>query len=592
MDSSDENEEFYTYKGVPGTVVLINAFNPSKSEAPRIGYQATTRLIKHYLRQASNHYVGVCFYGTDETDASNLASQNITEIVPLSLLNLDDYNKLINSDIANCKQAKELIMSDALWHCSKMFANCKKQLLSKTILMLTSLDTPPIASDHTATFNRVMELVEFNIEIKVINIANADYEPDDFYRKFLINVWRSKDIVMPKTVWNYKEIEDMMFKQSHRHLVNKELCFEIGEGFEIGVGVYSLLKSIYQPKRENLDRDTNTIVTGVNKTLKMSIEKPSTDPMSMDVDESESKPLPLLKSEIIWSVEYGGEKIYVTDKEKKLMANPFGLPNLKLLGFKPAHIMCKEKWFLKQGYFLYPSENKIEGSTVAFKALHTACKNSSVVAICVLCPRENARPHMVALSPCKRPLNLDIEVGFDVIIVPFKENVRALTIEETDNPQVPLAHKTTMKNIINQLKFDYKPDTFENPKLQCQYKAIEAIALRNEIVEPFIDTTKPDSKRFDNLQEDLFEEIFGPFGAVATKRTGTRDTAANSKKTKVEDIDETVLNHRINSNQLRFYTVVQLKNILQSKTIPDLPDIKFMRKADLIDLVSIHFGKQ
>ncbi|CAG9795628.1 unnamed protein product [Diatraea saccharalis] len=592
MDSDDEKEEYHSWRGVPGTIILINVYDSKKSDSAVLSHVSTCRLLRHHLRQANTHYLGVCFYGTRELDASNFNTQNVLEVFPLNLPNLEDFKKLQNIDLSLCSQDKTLIMSDALWHCSKMFANCKKQLVTRTVLILTKFEVPPIESDQDPTFSRVKEMVKSDIEIKFINIASNDYTPHKFYKELLIDATGNHDVILPKPVYDPKEIETLMYKQSHRHLAIAQLMFEIGEGFEIGIGVYSLLKSNFQPKKDYLDRDTNAIVTSVNKTQKVSIEQTPNMSMETDEDETEHKQLPLLKSELIHYQEYGGEKIIFTDKEKKIMTNPFGPPMMKLLGFKPASMLNKEKWYYKASHFLFPNENRVEGSTKAFKALYKACVDTSVVAICVLCTRVNSRPSIVALSPCSHPLGLDIEIGFDIIKIPFMEHVRQLSIydEDEENIAIPIAHKATMKDVINKLSFDYKPDMFENPVCQSQYRAIEAIALGDEEMEPYIDTTKPDPNKFNDIKEDLFESIFGPFGMIAPKRmAATKESGTTTKRVKTEEIDEEDFQNRLNNKKINTYNVIQLKQILRSKDIPDLKSISVLKKNELVDLVYKHF---
>ncbi|CAD0203092.1 unnamed protein product [Chrysodeixis includens] len=312
----------------------------------------------------------------------------------------------------------------------------------------------------------------------------------------------------------------------------------------------------------------------------------------MDVDEEEpvSKSVPLLKSETLHYQTYGEERVEFTDDELKSLRNPFGPPMLKLLGFKPASFISKEKWFIKPGYFLFPNESVIEGSTVAFKALHQACVALKKVAICVLCTRINARPNIVALSPTTKPLGLNVDVGFDVIIVPFVEHVRNLPMNEDDEEvQITKEDKFVMKDIMKTLCFEYKSDLFENPKIQSQYRAIEAIALEEDDAEPFVDTTKPRPDKFQIIPDGLFQQTFGPFGTVAVKKPSTsRAGGPENKKAKIEDIDENLLKKRLDTGKITDYTVRQLQDILKYKNIPSLPALTGLKKKDLVELVYKH----
>lgn len=594
MDSDDEREEFVSWKGVPGVIVLINVFDPSNNNTAAVAHVATCRMLKQYLRASSSHYVGVSLFGTEDSDSSAFGIKGVTDIFALTTPALDDFKTLRDVNLSKYKQAKDFELSGALWHCSKMFANCKKQLSARTVILLTRLDTPPVKTDQKPTLKRVDDLVESNIDLRVINVSATDYEVDIFYEILLKAANKGKDFILPKPIWDSTEIERIMHQQSHRHLAVARLTFEIGNGFAISVGVYNLLirSSHFLNKKVNLDRESNEIVTSVTKTMKVNTaELDSETPMEIDNEQAEQKEMPLLKSEILHYQQYGGERIEFTDNELKKIRNPFGPPMLKLLGFKPARIMCKEKWFLKTGYFLFPNENIIEGSTVPFKAMHQACIETCTVAICVLCTRVNSKPHIVALSPCSRPLGLDVEIGFDVIQIPFVENVRDISnVVEDDETSVSDEQKIFMKDLLQSLHFDYKFDMFENPKVQSEFRAIEAIALDEDDIEPFVDTTKPQSEKFEGIQEDIFEELFGPFGPVAPKRPAAqRENNGGSKKTKIE-LDETEIENRVKFQTVNKYTVPQLKELLKRKNDSSMPALNGLKKDELCNLVYQYYS--
>lgn len=586
MDSDDDHEESSAaYRGVPATIILINVFD---LETGKVAHAATCKIIRQYLRQSRNQYVGVCLFGTDEGDeTSMLGDKSVIDIFPLTMPTLEDYKKLQNINLCNVKRDKELKMSSALLHCSKLFANCKKQLSLRTVLVLSRLDTPPILSDQMPALMRVDDMAESDVNIKLINIVETDIKADDFYTNFLINANKGRDVTIPKPIWDIQQIEKVMYQESHRHLAVAKLSFEIGDGMSIGVGVYSLLRDgRASQKAINLDRETNDIVTSVTEHLKVTKENRD----EVDEEEPQPKQMPLLKSELIYFQEYGGERVEFTDTEMKYLKNPFGPPMLRLIGFKPASLLSKEKWFLKKGYFLFPNEDIIEGSTVAFKALHQACIETGMVAICILCTRVNSRPIDVALSPSTHPLGLDIDTGFDVINIPFVENVRNLPeMDDGEGVNISLAHKTVMKDTIKAIKFDYKSDMFEDPKIQSLNKNLEAIALHDDDMEPFVDTTKPSSERFNGLDDDLFLEIFGPFGSVAIKRPPPSNEGGNSKKAKTEEIDESLLRSRLSSQKVNQYTIAELKLILKLKDIPQLPALTGLKKAELVELVYNNF---
>lgn len=590
MVSEDEFEESPSYRGVPATIIIINVFEPGSTKTAKKALVAACGVVRHYLRESTSQCVSVCLFGTeDANDVSKLGAKSVLDVFPLAPPTLDDFKKLEAINVTGLEQAQELIMSDALLHCSKMFTNCKKVLSTRTIIILSRLDIPPEQTDQKPSLKRVEDLVDSNVDLRLINISETEYEIDKFYKDFLLEANKGREVPLPPPIWFENELQKLMIQHSHRHLAVARLSFEIGNGLNIGVGIYNLIKSQGQTrhKTSNLDRETNTVLTTVTKTLKVALKTEDSNEMDVDEDAPSNQVL-LHKSEVIYSQEYGGERVEFSADEMKAIKNPFGPPMLKLLGFKPVTLMCKEKWYFKKSYFLFPNDSNIEGSIVAFKALHQACVETGMAAICVLCTRVNSKPLNVALAPCTNPLGLDIDTGFDVICIPFVENVRDIPMfEDTDEMDVTMG-KVAMKETIEHIKFSYKPEMFENPKLQSEYRAIEAIAFDDDDVQPFIDTTKPSPANFKDINDEFFYRVFGPFGVAPAKRPAAPKDQPAVKRVKTE-IDKSLLQSRLDGKKVSLYTVPQLKEILKSKDIPELPALNGLKKGELVDLVATHF---
>ncbi|KAG6451179.1 X-ray repair cross-complementing protein 6 [Manduca sexta] len=584
MDSDTESDEGSTQmRGIPGTIILINIFDPKSQKSAIQAHVATCLLIRHYLRTQSSHYIGIYLYGTDDDSTSIFATKSIKEIFPLCSPTLDDYKKLEETDVNSIKQSKDLVLSEVLAQCSKAFLACKKTLSSRTIVMLTSLDQLPAEDDQEPTLENVHEIFRSDIQIKIINISKSNYEIDQFYKDFVSEANKDQDVALPEPIWDSEKIKDKLIMQSDRHLTISQLPFEIGKDITMGVKIYKFLKSQTNPKTTYVHKETSASITSSIKTMKEII---------MDVDqdqEQEIKQVPAVKTEILHGQDFGTEKVEFTDTEMKMMKNPFGGNSLKLLGFKPANILQKEKWYIDNCYFLFPSEEKIEGSTIAFKALYQACVEENVVAICALRARVNARPRLVALSPSTQPFGINVDVGFDVIIIPFVENLRELPVvdEMTEDIKITSNQREFMYDIVNSLKFEYKPEMFENPVLESKYRIIEAKALQDSQVAEIHDTTKPNEKIFEHIDDDKFYNLFGPFGAVATKRVNeSKASSSGQKKSKTDEIDQDKLRENIKNKKVeKTYNVDQLKQILKSLNI----SVQKKKKDELVKLVYEHY---
>lgn len=583
VSSDDEEYENSEWKGKPATIVLINTFDNGSFNTALTAHAVTCRMMRQYLRASSDRLLGVCLYGIEKSNSSLLETKSAVDIVPLTAQSLENFKTLKNFNVGNIIPSKELIMSDVLWHCQTLFTNLKVKVSSCDIIILSRFDVPPCKTDEERTLNRVSKLVDDNINIKLINISKTNYEVHSFYKDFMVEATRQKDVTLPESLWDVKVLESLIVQHSNRHLMDAQLKFHIGNETTIAVGVYNILKS-YESTRlkiHKVDKDTNAIVKSYNQTVKTTVNHGQES--DMDVEEE----VQMLKSELLHSKVFADKKISFTDNEMKLIQNPFGPPMIKLLGFKPVNYMAMEKWFFRSGYFLYPNESKMEGSTVVFKALHKSCIDMRVVAICMLCKSFNSKPQLVALLPFSQPFNLNIEVGFDVISIPFKENVKDIPIQEEETEVINNEkHKHFLNNILSKLEFNYQPEMFENPVLQCQYRALEVKKLGDDI-DPFIDTTKSKSEFFEGLEDDLFFEYFGPFGPITAKRaTASLTTTVNSKKSKLEGYDENYVQNMIKQKTVDKFTKSDLIQILKHHNVEKVSNI--LKKPELVNMVYKH----
>lgn len=598
MDSDDEREEpSFSWQGSSGSIILINCFEPASLGTTKVAYEATCELVRRIMRQSSSNLIGVCLYGTQDSTTTGLAVPNMVQILSLASPTLDDFKKLLSEKIEKYGQTNDFKLTDVLWHCSKMFKQCSKRLSEKSVLMLTRLDVPPTNLDAAKihqTCKRVMDLIHLGIDLKIINISEDKYDIHPFYQELLEAANRNNSIInIPEPVWNIEDICKLMQQHTHRHLALARLTFDIGDDLCIGVGVYKLVMPCPKPKSMRISSSTNEILATSNKVMRTAVDEPLPETSGESSQNGMPKEVPLLKSETLYYQIYGNEKIEFTQNELEKVKNPFPPRMLKLLGFKPLHTLSKEKWFLSPCAFLFPNESIVEGSTVAFKALHEACMETSMLPICVLCSRANSKPKIVALSPCMKPVGLNIDIGFDVIYIPFLENVKNIIGVIDDEPvTIDDGHKKFMKDMVKSLKFDFKSDTFENPVLQSMYRAIEALALEEEELQSYCDTTQKEPTHFQHIDAQAFEELFGPFGAIAPKRPATSkgDGPASKKAQEPVEMDDEVFESRLHSSSLHKYTKKELNDIIKWKNIPAKGAISTFNKDKLVGIISSHFN--
>lgn len=97
-------------------------------------------------------------------------------------------------------------------------------------------------------------------------------------------------------------------------------------------------------------------------------------------------------------------------------------PGIKLIGFKPLSAINLEL-HLKSTYFLYPSDDRIKGSSTLFRALWEKCWEKEKIAICIVTLRKKSNPKLVALIPQKQEEFESQDVmrfdGFRMVQLPF-----------------------------------------------------------------------------------------------------------------------------------------------------------------------------
>jgi ATP-dependent DNA helicase 2 subunit 1 len=80
-----------------------------------------------------------------------------------------------------------------------------------------------------------------------------------------------------------------------------------------------------------------------------------------------------------------------------------------------------------------------------------------------------------------------------VVYLPFKEDVRDVVLKGAAALPCKVDTIDRAKDVITKLTVNYYPKNFPNPVLQTHWRAIEALALNEDDIEPYDDSsTQPD----------------------------------------------------------------------------------------------------
>ncbi|XP_043199583.1 X-ray repair cross-complementing protein 6-like isoform X2 [Amphibalanus amphitrite] len=481
-----------------------------------------------------------------------------------------ELDRLTNGDGELEKLREEVGISttfslvNALFQCRAMFAatHKKSKLYSKRILLFTCRDRPPAAGSDALkrhVFQSVQDVRSSGATIDLFPLGEG-FSMDAFYSEVLFD--ENSDEPPPTAVVSSKldELLTRVRQKSHKKRAIGKIPFILGEGVKLAVGVYNLVRSTPKPSSVRVEQTTNAPLTGC----------------AAEVNESTSKPL--LRSEIDYTLTYGGQKIAFNSDEVREMRT-ICEPGLVLLGFRPATTLDGLQ-HVQPASFVYPEEARVKGSRQLFTALLRRCEERRLVAICRLVSRRNDTPHLVALQPQMERTEGGVQIappGFHVIFLPFADDIRQLSLPEptrATDEQIEAARAIVMK-----LRFKYSPDKIENPSLQKHWINIEAIALNRQQPDEFVDYTAPDVERIEKKAGSLianFKEL--------VSLDGDPDPSPAAKRARRDPVDVD-MKALAEARKVNTAKVDELKAFLKSVG----QSVGTKKKAELVEAVYNHF---
>ncbi|CAG2236472.1 G22P1 [Mytilus edulis] len=447
-----------------------------------------------------------------------------------------------------------------------MFSNSTQKVGSKRILLFTNNDNPHAGSPQLQRQARTKasDLNETGIDLELMHLIQEGetFDVTKFYKDLLY----SADDEITELPDPAEKLEELMSS-------SKKNSISLGKGLNLGVGVYTLVRSCPKPYGVKLSRNTNEELKTHTKSY---LEDTGEVLMPQDLKKAQT---------------YGGRRICFENDEVTEIKR-FEDPGFYLMGFKP-RASLKKYYHVKPGQFIYPDENTVSGSTTLFSALLKKCLDRGVMPICKYIPGKNFPPRFAALVPQEEELDEHkVQItppGFHVIILPFADDFRKVKLDETVRANTEQIDKA--KDMIKKLAFTFNSESFENPVLQKYWRNIEALALDRDEPEEMVDYTMPNdagmTKRAGKLIDE-FKDLVFPAGYEPGKKRkagAAADPAAKKAKT---DGALAMLDAKTEAENGRLgkLTVALLQEVCKKQGIT--PASK--KKADLIEAINDHFG--
>ncbi|XP_007907750.2 X-ray repair cross-complementing protein 6 [Callorhinchus milii] len=475
-------------------------------------------------------------------------------------------------------QSSDVSLGEALWVCSNLFSDVKLKLSHKRVMLFTNNDDPHANDSAKARTARTKasDLQETGIILDLLHLRKpGGFDISIFYRD-IINTADGEDLSL-----RFEEsgkVDDLLRKVRAKDFKKKamsRLNLKLGDGLELSVGVFLLIRSVTKPWAVRLSRESNEQVK--TKTRWFNRETGSL----------------LLPSNTKRAQIYGSRQITM-EKEETEELRKFDEPGLQLVGFKPLSLL-KRHHHIRPAQFMYPEESIITGSTILFGALLTKCLDREVYMLCRYTNRRNTPPRFVALVPQREEVDEQkiqtMPSGFHLVFLPFADDIRKVNYPEKVVANQDQVDK--VKAVIHKLRFKYRAESFENPAIQQHFRNLEALALDLPEPETTEDVTLPKNdminKRMGQLAEEFNELVYPPgynpeAGATYKRKAGDAGRTGDKRpKAEVVSLSEEEVRQHVRKDSLGKLTVPVLKEVCRQY------GLKTGKKQELMDAISAHF---
>ncbi|XP_055899567.1 X-ray repair cross-complementing protein 5-like isoform X1 [Biomphalaria glabrata] len=562
-----------------GLIFLIDASESMFDDLFQLSLKAVKSTMQNKIISSERDLIGTVFFGTEKKDNPHdfnhiYIYQSLEQPGAQRILDLEELeNNGISTFDKDFGHSRNYSLGDAFWTCLEMFskADSNKTMGSKRILLFTNTDDPHSGNTKLKNFaeTKAFDLSSNNIVLELMHLKKSGetFDFNIFYKKLLyINDDELTELPDPSD--KIEELLQRVRAKDHKKRALRRIPLSLGEGLNISVGVYNLVRHCPKPTSIKLNKKDNAELVTHTKTY---LQETGEVLMPQDLKKSQT---------------YGGRKICFENDEVAEMKK-FGEPGLYLMGFKPTACL-KKYFFVKPGQFIYPDENKTAGSTTLFTALLQKCLDRDVTPICKYIPGNNFPPRFVTLLPQKEEIDEHkVQVtppGFHVIFLPFADDFRKLNYDA--KPKATKEQIDKAKEVIKKLNFKFSSDNFENPVLQKHWRNIEALALKRVDLEEFVDHTMPPTealmKRAGKVLEEFKDLVF-----PSDYYQKTKASSSAAKKAKTEDaLIDIDIKEEARAGRLTKLTVPILKEIIKKHKIATTAT----RKNDLIDAIVQHFG--
>lgn len=545
--------------------------------------EAAYETVTNRIMISPQDYTGVLLFGAqmddDQSDVHFLLGLGLPKASQIKRLKrlIDDPDMATRFTVS---EKSDSMLMDVLFDMNRHFINKAPKFLSRRILFITDDDSPVVEeTEINKTRVRVEDLAHLKVRIEPL-LLNANSGDD----KVLFDTSKFYDLVFndnPPEVTDSIDLKKFIKQRNvlRRSLFNTKL--ELGPGLDIGVRGYLLFS---QQKSGGSSRNA-WVYTGGEKPQMVKLES-----QAVTVESGRS----VDKQDLRRTYKFGADNFIPFTNDQIAKVKYFGEPIIRILGFqKEAEFSDLLIHCVRSSMFIYPTDEKLIGSTRAFSALYQSLQKKKMLAVAWVIVRKGAKPTLSVLVPSSddaQDKETPIE-GLHLVHLPFADDIRKKPAA-AESAEAPSELVDATKAIFSKLCMPggFDPQRYPNPRLQWHHRILQAMALQEEVPQTPDDNTMPKFKSINTRVGDSIASWNSELQSC-TKRDGREDEVAETPKPKKPKAEAKVLTDEQMKDKIAFgqvskLTVADLKAWGEAKGVEPAGKLK----KDWIEAVEKHYS--
>ncbi|NP_001307810.1 ATP-dependent DNA helicase 2 subunit KU70-like [Zea mays] len=565
-----------------------------------------TESLKTQIIGRSYDEVAICFFNTKEKknlqDSAGVYVYNVGDreqldrptaklIKDFSLIE-DSFMSTIGSRYGITAGSRENTLYNALWVAQALLRKGSVKTVSKRILIFTNEDDPfgtitgAVKTDMIrTTLQRAKDAQDLGLSIELLPLSPPDdqFNMSLFYADLIGLDGDEMTEYLPSAGDKLEDMTNQLRKRIMKKRRIKTLSFAITNDVCIEVNTYALVRPTTTGTITWLDSLSN---------LPLKVERSFICNDTGALLQDAQTRFQMYNDTIV--------KFSVRElSEVKRVASH----HLRLIGFKPLDCL-KDYHNLRPSTFIYPSDERIFGSTCVFVALHSSMLRLGRFALAFY--GNPTRPQLIALVAQEEVTSSGRQFeppGMHMIYLPYSDDIRYPEEVHVTSDDAPRATDEQIKKASNIFKridlINFSACQFANPALQRHYGILEALALGEDEMPDIKDETLPDEEglskpgvanAIEEFKTSVYGENYDQEEAEAAAGKASRGNASKKRKEVTDAAAQISAAYDwaelADNGKLKEMTTVELRSYL---TAHDLPVSG--KKDVLISRILTHLGK-